>query len=252
MEQDTHEGTIVLITGAGSGIGRELALAYGRAGALALICDRNEITLEETAALLDQEGLDSGSFVADVSRPEEVIRMFADIEELFGRVDTVVNNAGYGIWKSPYDLEVDEWDHVIDTNLRGAFLCSREGAKLMRKDGVGGSIVQIASTRALMSEPNTEAYAASKGGLLALTHALAASLGPDRIKVNAILPGWIETGDYSKLGAADHEQHPAGRVGRPDDIARACLYLTDPRNSFVTGSQLTIDGGMTTKMIYVE
>jgi hypothetical protein len=252
VETETHEGKIVLITGAGAGIGRALALAYGRAGALALIADRNEAGLEETAALLEQEGLDSTSFAADISKPDEVSRMFADIEELFGRVDVVVNNAGFGIWKTPYDLELEEWDSVLNTNLRGTFLCSREGAKLMRKGGTGGSIVNISSTRALMSEPNSEAYAASKGGILSLTHALATSLGPDRITVNAICPGWIEVGDYAGLRPVDHEQHPAGRVGKPEDIARACLFLTDPRNDFVTGTQMTVDGGMTTKMIYAE
>lgn len=252
METETHEGKIVLITGAGAGIGRALALAYGRAGALALIADRNEAGLEETAALLEQEGIDSASFIADVSKPDEVSRMFGDVEELFGRVDVVVNNAGFGIWKSPYDLELDEWDHVVNTNLRGTFLCSREAAKLMRKDGTGGSIVNISSTRALMSEPNSEAYAASKGGILSLTHALATSLGPDRITVNAVCPGWIETGDYDELRRVDHAQHPSGRVGKPEDIARACLYLTDPRNDFVTGTRITVDGGMSTKMIYAD
>ncbi|HOP73043.1 MAG TPA: SDR family oxidoreductase, partial [Thermoclostridium caenicola] len=112
--------------------------------------------------------------------------------------------------------------------------------------------VNIASTRALMSEPNWEAYAATKGGIVALTHALAASLGKDRITVNAISPGWIETGDYTRLRPADHEQHLSGRVGKPEDIARACLYLTDKANDFVTGINLVVDGGMTRKMIYVE
>lgn len=252
MGTGTHEGRIVLITGAGAGIGRALSLAYGHAGALSLIADRNEAGLEETVALLEREGLDSASFLTDVSKPDEVLRMFGDIEELFGRVDVLVNNAGFGIWKSPYDLGLDEWDHVVDTNLKGTFLCSREGAKLMRRNGTGGAIVNISSTRALMSEPNSEAYAASKGGILSLTHALSASLGPDRITVNAICPGWIETGDYSGLSAADHGQHPAGRVGRPEDISLACLYLTDPRNDFVTGTHMTVDGGMTKKMIYAE
>ncbi len=121
----------------------------------------------------------------------------------------------------------------------------------MRSSG-GGSIVNIASTRALMSEPHSEAYAASKGGILSLTHAMAISLGPDRITVNAICPGWIETGDYSQLRAIDHSQHPAGRVGTPMDIARACLYLTDPHNDFVTGAELVVDGGMTRRMIYAD
>jgi NAD(P)-dependent dehydrogenase (short-subunit alcohol dehydrogenase family) len=120
------------------------------------------------------------------------------------------------------------------------------------KKNSGGCIVNIASTRALMSEANTFAYSASKGGILSLTHSLAVSLGPENIRVNAISPGWIETKNYNKLSPADHAQHPAGRVGKPEDIVKACFYLTDPDNDFVTGSNLVIDGGMTTKMIYAD
>jgi NAD(P)-dependent dehydrogenase (short-subunit alcohol dehydrogenase family) len=119
----------------------------------------------------------------------------------------------------------------------------------MKKNG-GGSIVNIASTRAFMSQPNSEAYAATKGGIVALTHAMAASLAPDRIRVNCISPGWIETGDYSLLKETDHIQHFSGRVGLPADIARACIFLTQEANSFINGTNLTIDGGMTRKMIY--
>ena len=122
----------------------------------------------------------------------------------------------------------------------------------MRRNKDGGAIVNIASTRAIMSEPHSEAYAATKGGIVALTHALATSFSEDRITVNAISPGWIETGDYSKLSKADHEQHLSQRVGKPEDIARACLYLTAKENDFVTGINLVVDGGMTRKMIYVE
>ncbi len=136
--------------------------------------------------------------------------------------------------------------------LRGTFLCSREAAKIMRLQPRGGSIVNMASTRALMSEPNSEAYAASKGGIVALTHAMAVSLGPVRIRVNCVSPGWIETVDYKALRESDHTQHPAGSVGRPDDVVKACMYLSDPDNDFVTGTNLVIDGGMTRKMIYEE
>lgn len=241
----------VLITGAGAGIGRALALAYAEQGALSILADKNEAGLEQTAALLQEAGYDSLSFVTDMSKPEEVVQMLRDVETLAGRLDIVINNAGFGIWKSPYDLSLDEWDSVVNTNLRGTFICSREAAKLMRLTG-GGAIVNISSTRAMMSEPNSEAYAASKGGILSLTHALAVSLGPDRITVNAICPGWIETGDYGQLREADHAQHPSQRVGKPEDVARACLYLTDPLNDFVTGTHITLDGGMTRKMIYEE
>jgi len=246
-----HEDKVVLITGAGAGIGRALALAYAEQGALPVLVDKNEEGLEQTGLLLQEAGYDSLSLTSDMSEPDDIIKMLRDLETIVGRLDIVINNAGFGIWKSPYDLSIDEWDSVVNTNLRGTFVCSREAAKLMRTTG-GGAIVNISSTRAMMSEPNSEAYAASKGGILSLTHAMAVSLGPDHITVNAICPGWIETGDYSKLRPEDHEQHPSKRVGKPEDIARACLYLTDPQNDFVTGTHITIDGGMMRKMIYKE
>ncbi len=138
----------------------------------------------------------------------------------------------------------------MNTNARGCFLMTREAAKIMRNNPNGGAVVNVSSTRALMSEPDTEAYAASKGAISSLTHAMAITLGKDGITVNSILPGWIETGDYSILREIDHSQHPAGRVGVPGDIAKACLYLTSPDNRFVTGAQLVVDGGMTRKMVY--
>ncbi|MFO7153206.1 MAG: SDR family oxidoreductase [Bacillota bacterium] len=240
---------VVVVTGAGRGIGRSIARMYARHGAKVVIADRNFQDAQETERLIKEEGGEAFAIFADVSRPEDVVALMEKTEEIYGRLDILINNAGIGCWKSPYDLTVEEWDSVINTNLRGTFLCSREAAKIMRKNG-GGSIVNIASTRAIMSEPDSESYAASKGGILALTHALAVSLGPDRIRVNAISPGWIETGDYEKLREIDHLQHPAGRVGKPEDIARACLFLTDDENGFITGANLVIDGGMTRKMIY--
>ncbi|WP_219837287.1 SDR family NAD(P)-dependent oxidoreductase [Paenibacillus sp. R14(2021)] len=241
----------VMITGAGGGIGREVAITYAKQGAIVILIDINAEKLEQTASLIRSEGQDPLSRIVDLSVPASIEACFIWLQQTIGKLDILINNAGLGAWKSVYDLGVDEWDYVLNTNLRGNFLCAREAAKWMRSSG-GGAIVNIASTRALMSEPNSEAYAASKGGILALTHALALSLGPDRIRVNAISPGWIETGDYEALRPSDHIQHPAQRVGKPDDIARACLYLTDPANDFVTGTNLVIDGGMTRKMIYEE
>ncbi len=244
-------GKSVLITGAGAGIGRALALAYAREGADVSLADKQREGLAQTEAMLQAEGYRTIGIQADISKPEEVERLFQAVQERQGRLDVLINNAGFGIWKSLYELTVEEWDAVVHTNLRGTFLCSREAAKLMKGTG-GGSIVNLSSTRALMSEPNSEAYAASKGGILSLTHALAVSLGPDGIAVNAICPGWIETGSYEDLKPIDHLQHPAGRVGKPEDIVKACFYLTDPDNRFVTGTQLTVDGGMTRKMMYEE
>ncbi|WP_067929069.1 SDR family NAD(P)-dependent oxidoreductase [Alicyclobacillus shizuokensis] len=239
---------VVLVTGAGRGIGRAVATAYAEAGARVVFADRDAQLLDEATAQLSSDAV--AAVICDVRQADDVTRLAETTAARFGRIDILINNAGIGIWKSPLELTVQEWDMVLETNLRGAFLCAREAAKRMRE--TGGAIVNIASTRALMSEPNSEAYAASKGGIVALTHALAVSLGPKRIRVNCISPGWIETGDYGALTQADHAQHPAGRVGRPSDVVRACFYLTDPDNDFLTGVNLVLDGGMTRKMIYVE
>ncbi|SFJ76793.1 glucose 1-dehydrogenase [Thermoflavimicrobium dichotomicum] len=240
---------VVIVTGAGRGIGQCIAVTYAKHGANVIIADRNAEDSQKTADLIRSIGREPFIQVVDVGQPDEIVSLMQNTEDRYGRLDILINNAGISYWKSPYELTVEEWDHILNVNLRGVFLCSREAAKIMKKKG-GGAIVNIASTRALMSEPDTEAYAASKGGILALTHALAVSLSPDRIRVNAISPGWIETGDYSQLREIDHKQHPAGRVGKPEDIANACLFLTADQNDFITGSNIVIDGGMTRKMIY--
>jgi NAD(P)-dependent dehydrogenase (short-subunit alcohol dehydrogenase family) len=244
------QGKVAVITGAGRGIGKALSAAYARRGAHVIVAEMNEAEGAKQAEAIRREGGSALFVKTDVRKEEEIVRLMQIAAEQFGTVDILVNNAGVSRWKPVFELGADEWDDVINTNLRGAFLCAREAAKLMRNHGRGGSIVNIASTRAIMSEPNSEAYAASKGGIVSLTHALAASLGPDRIRVNCISPGWIETGDYGALREIDHSQHPAGRVGRPEDIVRACFYFTDPDNDFVTGAHLVVDGGMTRKMIY--
>ena len=237
----------VLITGGAKGIGIEIARAFAKKGNEVIIADKdNEAGLLNTE-LLRSEGRRVFFYHADVSKPSDISNMVKETLNTLGRIDILINNAGLGIWKSPEELTVNEWDNVINTNLRGSFLCSREVAPIMRING-GGSIINIASTRALMSEANSEAYAASKGGILALTHAMAASFAKDNIRVNCISPGWIETGDYNKLRKVDHEQHFSRRVGKPSDIAEACIFLSE--NDFINAANIVIDGGMTKKMIY--
>jgi NAD(P)-dependent dehydrogenase (short-subunit alcohol dehydrogenase family) len=184
------------------------------------------------------------SMICDVGDEASVQAAFAELG--WDALDLLVNNAGIA---SPdrgpmADLSLADWRKVTDSHLTGAFLMSRAAIPLL---GEGGAIIHMVSTRAFMSEPNTEAYAASKGAMVALTHAMAISLGP-KVRVNAIAPGWISDGE--DLRPIDHEQHPVGRVGRPDDIAGAVLYLAGA--GFVTGQVLTVDGGMTRKMIYAE
>ena len=217
---------------------------------MVVIAERDNAKGKAAESSIRDSGGEASFILTDVSVPDQVTAMVRATVEKYGTIDIVINNAGFGIWKSPLDLTVEEWDSVVNTNLRGAFLCAREAARFM-KEHCGGSVVNIASTRAFMSEAGSEAYAASKGGVVALTHALAASLAQYRIRVNCISPGWIETGDYSALREADHLQHFSGRVGRPEDIARACLFLSGEGNDFISGENLIIDGGMTRKMIYL-
>jgi hypothetical protein len=183
----------------------------------------------------------------DVGNEPHVIDALRETVRLFGRLDGLVNNAGIEIPRPMEKLKLEEWNRVLGTNLTGTFLCSRHAAPYLRK--TGGSIVNIASTRARQSEPNTEAYSASKGGIVALTHAMAISLGPD-IRVNCISPGWIETDPDAGHSTQDAAQHPCGRIGIPQDIADMAAYLLSDRAGFITGQEFIIDGGMTRKMIY--
>jgi NAD(P)-dependent dehydrogenase (short-subunit alcohol dehydrogenase family) len=240
---------VVIVTGSGKGIGRNIALTFAEKGARVIIAETDQDSGEETEKIIRGAGGQAKFIRTDISSSGDIKMMISETARLFGTIDVLINNAGISKWVSPYELTVEEWDKIINTNLRGAFLCSREAALIMREHG-GGSIVNIASTRAFMSEPHSEAYAATKGGIVALTHALAASFAADKIRVNCISPGWIETGDYSKLSEKDHNQHFAGRVGKPGDISRACIFLTSGENDFISGANLIIDGGMTRKMIY--
>lgn len=239
----------VIVTGAAQGIGRAVATHFAKAGANVVIADIGHDLGVQLAGELQKEGYSAIFAEMDVRSEESVRQLMEMAAARFGEIHILINNAGKGKWISPLELSLEDWDDVINTNLRSVFLCSREAAKRMKN---GGAIINLASTRAVMSEPNSESYAASKGGILALTHALASSFSELNITVNSISPGWIETGDYDALRPVDHNQHFSNRVGKPDDIARACLYLANPENDFITGTDLTIDGGMTKKMIYEE
>jgi NAD(P)-dependent dehydrogenase (short-subunit alcohol dehydrogenase family) len=243
------KGKVIIVTGAGRGIGRCIAQNYTSKGAKVVLAEKNPDLGSETEKTIVTDGGTSTWIKTDISIPGDIEILMRSTLNLYGTLDILINNACIAQWKSPYDILVEEWDEIINTNLRGAFLCSREAAKIMKENG-GGSIVNIASTRAFMSEPNSEPYAASKGGIVALTHALAASFSQDHIRVNCISPGWIEVSDYTILREVDHHQHLSRRVGKPEDIARACLYLTDDGNDFINGTNIIIDGGMTRKMIY--
>jgi NAD(P)-dependent dehydrogenase (short-subunit alcohol dehydrogenase family) len=240
-----------IITGAGHGIGEAIAKQFASNGYRVVIAEIDELNGQRVEDEINGSGGDALFIRCDVSDISDLINLMKKTLESFSTIDVLINNAGLSEFCDPLEITEGQWDRVLDTNLKGMFFASREAVKQMKDTG-GGSIVNIASTRAMMSEPNSEAYASSKGGILGLTHAMAASFSNYHVTVNAILPGWIETGDYSALRDVDHQQHFSGRVGTPDDIARACLFLSSPENNFITGTQLVIDGGMTRKMIYEE
>jgi NAD(P)-dependent dehydrogenase (short-subunit alcohol dehydrogenase family) len=249
---------ILAVSGGAQGIGRGIAFHFARNGYAVSLMDPDEAAGQEARRKIEELGADA-LFVPGDTASERDIGHWADVtlREL-GAPDVLVNNAGIGHTAPMLELAAGDFDRVIAVNLRGTFLCSQRFARDMTAWGKPGAIVNIASTRAFMSEPDTEAYAASKGGIVALTHAMAISLGPKKIRVNCICPGWIETSDWQYTpraktphhSDADREQHPVGRVGTPDDIADACVFLAE-HAGFMTGQTITVDGGMTVKMIYV-
>ncbi len=229
-----------LVTGGAKGIGRGLVERLAQDGWQVAAMDRDAEALQ---------GLPQGAraITGDVSDEASVRAAVAATG--WDGLDLLVNNAGLsGPEAGPVEnLALDAWQAWIDTNLTGALLMTKYCVPLLRARH--GAIVNITSSRAHQSEPNTEAYAAAKGGLTALTHALAVSLGPD-VRVNALAPGWIVTTGWDDLREIDHAQHPAGRAGRPEDVAEAVLWLAGA--GFMTGQEVVLDGGMTRKMIYAE
>jgi NAD(P)-dependent dehydrogenase (short-subunit alcohol dehydrogenase family) len=241
-----------VLSGGARGIGRatlEALLQNPKASVLFLDTDR-----QEGQKLVARFPGRATLLLCDLSRSEELQRALPKIQK-FGRLDGLINNAGIGAFKAFETLSLSEWNRVLAVNLSAPFLLTQG---LLKQFKAGAGVVNIASTRALMSEPGGEAYGASKGGLLALTHALALSLQAYKVRVNAILPGWIDVSAWQgkagrlKTKASDREQHPVGRIGKPEDVAAMVEFLLDPKKSgFVTGQQFVVDGGMTKKMIYV-
>lgn len=240
---------VAIVTGAAHGIGRTISQHLRDDGWCIGAIDLPGTGLTRSYPPRRRNVLAVESDVSDERAVQAAVKAVLD---RFGRLDAIVSNAGIMVRKPLRRLTLADWRKVIDTNLTATFLLARAAERPLR--ATKGAIVTIASTRSLMSEPDTESYAASKGGLVALTHALAISLGPD-VRVNCISPGWIVTrrDEAKKLRRKDHLQHPAGRVGKPDDVAAMVAYLLDgERSGFITGANLTIDGGMTKKMIYEE
>jgi hypothetical protein len=229
----------VLVTGGAHGIGAAIAGRLAGDGWRVVVADLHQGGTAPTGCR---------HVTCDVADEGAVNGLLAGIAEQEGRLDALVCNAGINVRKPIGQLTVAEWSRVIGTNLTSTFLLARAGEAMLR--AAKGSVVTIASARAHMSEADTEAYAASKGGLVALTHALSISLAPD-VRVNCISPGWIFTKGEAPR-PEDHAFHPAGRVGVPEDIAALVAFLVGPDSGFITGGEFIVDGGVTRKMIYPE
>ncbi len=246
---------VAIVTGGAQGIGRAIAARLLAGGCSVIVADTDAAAGREAERALGPEA----RFVrCDVAREAQVRACVRAALAGGRRIRALVNNAALA---RPARVPVTKlplatWNRTLAVNLTGAFLMAKHAAPHLAR--ARGAIVNIASTRALQSEPDTEAYSATKGGIVALTHSLAASLGP-AVRVNCVSPGWIDVSGRQKAGRrkavrlspADHRQHPAGRVGTPEDVAALVAYLLGDEAGFVTGQNFVCDGGMTRKMIYV-
>jgi len=248
------DGKSAIITGAATGIGRATALLFARAGARLTLADARGEELARTVAEVRSAGGQAVPVIADLARPEDCAAVVA-AAGAGGRLDVVFNNAGVGtmvVGGTVETIELDKWDLALDVNVRAMYLVSRAALPALRRAG-GGSIINTSSVSAFRGSAGrpSHAYAASKGAVLALTRAMAASYGRDRVRVNAICPGTIRTRltadiiERAERDAAEGRQIPLGRVGEPEDIARCALFLASDASSFITGTHIVVDGGAT-------
>ncbi|KAM0720034.1 hypothetical protein Q7P37_004169 [Cladosporium fusiforme] len=261
-----------LITGGARGIGRGLTSQLLRSGHRVFILDHNKEELNHTISKFSKsntQGHDFDGVACDLRQPSEIRSAVDRARQLFdGHLDCLINNAAFtgGVGAANTgDMSLDTWNAALETNLTAPMLMSQHCIPMLAKSAsrsVGGSIIHVSSTRAIMSEPDSEAYAATKAGLLGLSQSMAVSLAPQGVRVNALLPGWIHVENECKaadeqgqkwedgLSEADHAWHLTGRVGKVEDVLRAVQYLCESEG--VTGTEMVVDGGVTRKMVYPE
>jgi NAD(P)-dependent dehydrogenase (short-subunit alcohol dehydrogenase family) len=245
------EGRVALVTGASKGIGKGIAIELAKAGCnIAVNYNSDHAGGEATAAEIRAMSRTAEAIQANVGSAADVDRMFAFIGERFPRLDILVNNAGVQTWKALLDLQESEWDRVIDTNLKGTFLCTQRAAQKMKEAG-GGSIINIGSGCNKVAFPHLVDYTASKGGIEMFTKVAAVELGQYKIRVNCVAPGAIEiertkheAGDY---GATWSKLTPLGRIGEPVDVARIVAFLASDAADFISGQTIWVDGGLFSK-----
>ncbi|MBP2296127.1 glucose 1-dehydrogenase [Azospirillum rugosum] len=241
-------GKTALVTGASSGLGRHFAGVLARAGARVALAARRADALADTRAAIESAGGSAVAVAMDVTDPDSVRAGVAEAATALGRIDILVNNAGVTVTRSFLDMEEEEWDRVVDTNLTGCARVARAVARRMRDDGTGGAIVNIASILGLRVAGQLSSYIASKGGLVQLTQAMALELARHNIRVNALCPGYLETELNADFFATDAgrtlvKRIPQRRLGRLDELDVPLLLLCSDAGSYMTGSMLTVDGG---------
>mgnify|MGYP006287636061 CR=1 FL=1 len=252
--EDSDNSRVALVTGAGSGIGRATALAFARDGWDVVVSDMNEERNDETARHIQRMGHNVLAETADISRPADLERLFEDTRAAFGRLDAACNNAGIEGDQAPTaDCTIDNWDRVLSVNLKGTWLCMKHEIPLMLESG-GGSIVNVASVAGMVGFAGMPAYVASKHGMNGLTKTAALDYATENIRVNAVCPGAIETPMIDRFTDGEAEgreqleaMHPVGRMGTPDEVADAIIWLCSEEASFVTGHIMPIDGGLTAR-----
>lgn len=247
---------VAIVTGAASGMGKATVLLFGREGAKVVVSDRNGPGALAVAGEIANAGGVALAKACDVSRSAEVAALMAAALGQFGRIDILVNNAGYGIYATVEETDEEAWDALMDVNLKGTFLCSKAVIPIMRAQG-GGAIVNMASVTSMVGISRRAAYCASKGGVASLTRAMAIDHAADKIRVNAVGPGTIDTPFFDEIYAQQKdpaayrrelsERQLMGRLGTAEEIATAILYLASDEASFCTGSLMMVDGGMTAR-----
>jgi NAD(P)-dependent dehydrogenase (short-subunit alcohol dehydrogenase family) len=247
------QGQVVLITGASSGIGRAAALAFAKEGARLMLADVNAEGGAETVQLAKELGAEAAYITCDVSRDNEVKAMLDAVIQHFGQLDVALNNAGVGGQMTPIQLQEEAtFDLVMDVNVKGVWLCMKHEVPLLRQNEHGGAIVNIASVAGLLGLPNNSPYCASKHAVIGLTRAVALEVASKRVRVNAVCPSYINTPmvsamleDQPRLTDNVHQASPMRRLGTPEEVAEAILWLASSKASFVNGVALAADGGLT-------
>ena len=242
---------VAIVTGGGSGIGKEIALLFAREGAKVMVADYAVEKGEDTVGRIRESGGEAAFVKADVSRAADVENLVRQTVEKYGKLDILSNNAGIlGVVAPAGEASEEDWDRVIAVNLKGVFLCSKYAVCEMVKGG-SGAVVNSASTMGLVGLPGNTAYSASKGGVIQFTKTMALEYASSNVRINCICAGWIDTPmneilDEKVLRWTVRET-PMGRLGKPEEVARAALYLASDESSFVTGTTLVVDGGWIAK-----